>query len=126
MTRYTSWRDKARPIIARVLQETTGRPEESIRKALHDAYPFGPRAHHPYKTWLDEIGRQRGARNPLNGRRRVDAAAVETIGDGDLFAAPASIACPDCGATMHGIRFGGEECSRCGAALPCTPATGGG
>ena len=55
-----SWRDKARPIIARVLRETRGQDEGAIRKALRDAYPFGPREHWPYKVWLDEIKRQRG------------------------------------------------------------------
>ena len=56
------WRNRARPIIARVLAETEGRPESEIRAALRDAYPFGPRSHHPYKIWLSEIKRQRGAR----------------------------------------------------------------
>jgi hypothetical protein len=54
-----SWRDAARPIIARVLTETEGLPEKDIRKQLFDAYPFGMRKYHPYKTWLDEISRQR-------------------------------------------------------------------
>lgn len=54
------WREHARPIIARVLAETKGKPENEIRKALRDAYPFGPREYHPYKIWLDEVARQRG------------------------------------------------------------------
>jgi hypothetical protein len=37
-----------------------------------------------------------------------------------------AIECPGCGATMVGIRFGGEQCSRCNAPLPCTPAEGSG
>lgn len=55
-----SWRDRARPIIGGVLRATHGRPEAEIRAALLAAYPFGRRAHHPYKVWLDEIRRQRG------------------------------------------------------------------
>lgn len=55
-----SWRDRAKPIIARVLWEHRGADEATIRAALREAYPFGQRAHHPYKTWLDEIHRQRG------------------------------------------------------------------
>jgi hypothetical protein len=55
-----SWRDSARPIIARVLSETAGKPEAEIRKALFDAYPYGPRKYHPYKIWLHEIAVQRG------------------------------------------------------------------
>jgi len=60
----TTWRDKARPIIECVLRDTAGADEKVIRQALFDAYPFGPREHHPYKVWLDEIRRQRGLKPP--------------------------------------------------------------
>lgn len=63
------WRRHAAPIITRVLAETKGASEKEIRKALHDAYPYGPRRYHPYKIWLDEIRRQR------NGGRGVVIAA---------------------------------------------------
>lgn len=53
------WRDRAGPIIARVLKETRGKSEKEIRAALREAYPFGERKYHPYKIWLDEIKRQR-------------------------------------------------------------------
>ena len=55
-----TWRERARPIIQRVLKETAGQPENVIRKALTDAYPFGPREYYPYQVWLDEIKAQRG------------------------------------------------------------------
>lgn len=55
-----SWRDRAKPIITRVLAETAGQSDADVRKALYEAYPFGERAMHPYKIWLDEIKRQRG------------------------------------------------------------------
>ena len=55
-----SWRDSAAPIISRVLNDTKGRPEKEVKKALFDAYPFGERRYHPYKIWLDEIKIQRG------------------------------------------------------------------
>jgi len=55
-----TWRERARPIIAEVLSETQGQSESSIRKALCDAFPFGPKQYHPYKIWLDEIKAQRG------------------------------------------------------------------
>ena len=50
----THWREVAIPIIAAVLKQY---PEDGPerRKALRDAYPFGERAHFPYKVWLDEI-----------------------------------------------------------------------
>ena len=55
-----SWRDHARPIVARVLEKTKGQDEKAIRAALFEAYPFGQRKYHPYKIWLDEIRVQRG------------------------------------------------------------------
>lgn len=57
-----TWREIAAPIINRVLEETKGKDEKDIRKALKDAYPFGERHYHPYKVWLDEIRVQRGKR----------------------------------------------------------------
>jgi len=29
-----------------------GADEKAIVKAVREAYPFGPRQHHPYKQWL--------------------------------------------------------------------------
>ena len=54
------WRSVAAPVIAKVLKENTGKPEKEIKKALREAYPFGQRSFHPYKTWCDEIRVQRG------------------------------------------------------------------
>ena len=64
------WRRKAAPIITEVLAAMAGRPEHEVRAALRAAYPFGPRKHHPYKIWLDEIRVQTGRRR-LNRRQRV-------------------------------------------------------
>jgi hypothetical protein len=61
------WRRAAAPIIARVLAENAGRPEADVRAALRAAYPFGPRKHHPYRIWLDEVRIQTGRRQ-LSGR----------------------------------------------------------
>lgn len=55
-----TWRDSARPIIKKALEETKGNSKEEIKKALYDAYPWGERRMHPYKIWLDEIKVQRG------------------------------------------------------------------
>ncbi len=55
-----TWRDSARPIIAKVIKENRGMPETVIKKALFEAYPFGERRMHPYKIWLDEIKIQTG------------------------------------------------------------------
>lgn len=66
------WRDYARPIIARVLKENAGADEQTIKRALKDAYPFGQREYHPYKIWLDEIAVQRGTKKKKNifGRKK--------------------------------------------------------
>lgn len=60
------WRRIAAPIITDVLREMGGKPEHEIRAALLSAYPFGPRRHHPYRIWLDEIRIQ-------TGRRRIQS-----------------------------------------------------
>lgn len=57
-----SWRDIARPIIHRVLEETRGQDEKNVREALRNAYPFGQRSLHPYKIWLSEIKVQKKER----------------------------------------------------------------
>lgn len=50
-----TWRDYARPIIAKVLEVNKNADERATRKALKAAYPFGERKYHPYKIWLSEI-----------------------------------------------------------------------
>ena len=65
------WRKFAAPIIARVLAETTGKPDAEVREALRAAYPFGPRRHHPYRIWLDEIRIQTGRRKIGSRVRRL-------------------------------------------------------
>jgi len=67
-----SWRDVARPIIAKVLAEHEGKT--SLKQALYEAYPFGQREHFPYKVWLDEIKRQRGFKG------KADKAVLERAG----------------------------------------------
>lgn len=66
-----TWRDHARPIIARVLAETEGQSETERRKALAKAYPYGTRRYHPYRIWCDEIALQTGHKTvwPRRGGR---------------------------------------------------------
>lgn len=81
-----SWRDRARPIIERVPRETEGQPARDVRQALRDAYPFGPRTHHPYKVWCDEIARQQGRKPPLGTRGVKRLGPIEADPrQGDLF-----------------------------------------
>ncbi len=54
-----TWREHARPIIAKVLADNKDKTDKEIRKALQDAYPYGQRKMHPYKIWCDEIKVQR-------------------------------------------------------------------
>lgn len=74
MKRHT-WRNSIKPIIAEVLSENKGKDEATIRKALHDAYPYGERKWHPYKIWLSEIRKQLGP-----GKRKKKKEAEPTSG----------------------------------------------
>lgn len=86
MRQHRSWRQRAAPIIARVLAETRGQTEKEIRKALFDAYPFGVRAMYPYQIWLNEIRRQRGLKPTPNAK--ATRAARLAREQRDLFAEP--------------------------------------
>ena len=55
-----TWRDLARPIIARVIAEVGTSDRKRLRVALRDAYPWGPREYHPYKIWCNDIRVQLG------------------------------------------------------------------
>jgi hypothetical protein len=52
------WRNRAAPIIAAVIIRVGPEDYRALRKALHDAYPFGERRMHPYRIWCDEVRRQ--------------------------------------------------------------------
>lgn len=55
-----TWRDKAKPIIAAVIAQHQGEDITIVRRALREAYPFGPREYHPYRIWCDEVRAQLG------------------------------------------------------------------
>jgi len=61
-----TWREHARPIIAKVLADNKGKTDKEIRVALRNAYPYGERAMHPYKIWCDEIKVQRNQKKNHN------------------------------------------------------------
>jgi hypothetical protein len=66
-----TWRDSARPIIARVIEEVGLDDRKALRKALREAYPWQMRRNHPYKIWLDEIAIQTGKKKlPKPGRKQ--------------------------------------------------------
>lgn len=58
MSQEATWRNVARPLIARVIAEVGTEDAKALRQALRDAYPFGQRKYWPYKVWLDEIKHQ--------------------------------------------------------------------
>lgn len=52
------WREHARNVIRDTLAGLSANADDKIKRAaLRDAYPFGPREHHPYKIWCDEVRR---------------------------------------------------------------------
>jgi hypothetical protein len=63
---FMTWRENARPIIAKVLADNKDKSEKEIRVALRNAYPYGERAMHPYKIWCDEIKVQRNQKKKHN------------------------------------------------------------
>ncbi len=68
-----SWRDAAAPIIARVIAAVGRDDEKALRRALHDAYPFGQRHYWPYKVWCDEVRRQLYGSGPsVTDKRTLD------------------------------------------------------
>lgn len=82
-----SWSDHARSTIAAVHEAVpAGATLAERTKAVDAAYPFGLRAHHPYKAWLKvraaylaQFGYQRRGdrqiRLPLSALERVKAVA---------------------------------------------------
>jgi len=52
-----SWRTGAAKVIQEVIDRVGCEDEKALRRAISAAYPFGPRAHWPYKVWLSEVKR---------------------------------------------------------------------
>lgn len=48
------WSDRARAVIADVVEANPGADDVALLAAIDAAYPFGPREHFPYKAWLAE------------------------------------------------------------------------
>lgn len=56
-----NWTDVAKRVVAETMAANQGADPKAMRKALHDAYPFGPREYWPYKAWCKAV---REALNP--------------------------------------------------------------
>jgi len=78
MSTGSYWRNRAAPIIAQTIARVGRDDERALRKALHDAHPFGERRMHPYKIWCDEVRRQ------LEGRQHRRPAPPDPIAPGQL------------------------------------------
>lgn len=82
-----TWRDKARPIIAAIIEQYGTANEAALRAALLEAYPFGERKYHPYKIWCDEIRVQLGTKalKPPKARKAFEMAKKAMQGQKELF-----------------------------------------
>lgn len=69
----SQWREKAASVIREVINEVGTEDEKALKKALREAYPFGPKAMHPYKIWLDEIKVQTGQKETKAPKRVTEA-----------------------------------------------------
>lgn len=56
----SQWRDHSRVVIGEAIEEAKakGLEGQAIARHVSAAYPFGERAMHPYKIWLDEMDKQ--------------------------------------------------------------------
>ncbi len=54
------WRRQAIPVIREVIERNGLNDPAALRRALRASYPWGPRRHHAYRIWCDEIHRQLG------------------------------------------------------------------
>lgn len=72
-----TWRAISAPIIAEIVRRVGREDVRALRKALREAYPFGPRQHWPYKVWCDEVRAQLGLKS--------HAAAKVSANQGGMF-----------------------------------------
>ena len=82
-----TWRDLARPIIAKVIAEVGTSDRKRLNAALREAYPWGPREYHPYKIWCNEIRVQLGEveKPERKTREKKPAKPAEQPGQTMLF-----------------------------------------
>lgn len=89
----STWRDMARTVCQRIIDETRDLPTEQRdaerKRRFHDDYPFGQRQYYPYKAWLAEVSVAKGLnsqrRDPHEKRLAGLAQQREADGQGRLF-----------------------------------------
>lgn len=63
-----TWRQAAEHAIGEALKTMpVDTDEKQFRAHLSAAYPFGERAHHPYKVWLQCVNKEVRKRWPIKG-----------------------------------------------------------
>ena len=63
----SDWRAYSGQVIAQVTNEVGMTNPDALEKAIRAAYPFGERAHWPYKVWLEEVRRHMAVVRDLKG-----------------------------------------------------------
>jgi hypothetical protein len=62
-----TWREQSLKIIRQIVADNPNATNAELRKIVSKAYPFGPRAMHPYKAWLKAVAQVLG---PSDRKRR--------------------------------------------------------
>ena len=84
--KYETWRQRADKVIAEVIADNQGATKAELRRLIFDAYPFGPRKHHPYKAWLKAVARAIGeSPKEVAARRKREAEIAAQEGQGRMF-----------------------------------------
>lgn len=63
----SDWRDHSREVITAITKEHGIANPDALEKAIRAAYPFGERAHWPYKVWNEEVRRHMSVVRDLKG-----------------------------------------------------------
>ncbi len=63
----SNWRDHSREVIAAVTKEQGITDPNALEKAIRAAYPFGERAHWPYRVFNQELRRHMQVVRDLKG-----------------------------------------------------------
>ncbi len=64
-----SWRSYSNQVINQVIKDNPDADEKTLRKKISEAYPFGERAMHPYKIWLDAVKKALASKRELSSKK---------------------------------------------------------
>lgn len=77
-----SWRQRAEVVIRQVIADHPDAQGVELKRLISAAYPFGPRANHPYTVWCQTVARHLGTRPPRQKSTGPDSVPP---GQGRLF-----------------------------------------